>query len=77
MTEIEQLKQQLNDIKIITCSGPGMIGGCNYQGAPDTFLPNYSGIHNACRCPQCGSTRNNYNRLHSRLVTLQCKQLKD
>jgi len=77
MTEIEKLKQQLDDIKIIKCLGPGMSEACQYEGPIDTFLPNFSSYHNACRCPKCGSTRNRYNRLHSQLVTLQCKEVDD
>ena len=70
----ESLKKQLDEMKLITCRGPGMSEACKYSGPVETFLPNYSGYHNACRCPNCGSTRNNYNRLHSELVTLQCRE---
>lgn len=72
MSNIEELKKQLEAMETVTCSGPGMSSECNYSGHIDTFVPNYSGYHNACRCPKCGSTRNDYNKIHSEIVSMQC-----
>jgi hypothetical protein len=77
MSKELELKKQLDEIKVITCKGPGMTGDCKYSGPTDTFLPNLSGYHNACRCPKCGSTRNDYNRLHATIVTLQFREAEE
>lgn len=42
---------------------------CQYQGPLDNFAPNLTSVHNPIRCLQCGSTNNDYNRVHSRLMT--------
>ena len=71
--KIDELLMKLKAMETITCYGPAMSMACKYEGPTDTFLPNLIGIHNACRCPKCGSTNNNYNTLHSKLVSLQMK----
>lgn len=50
----QETKEDLSKI-IITC------GNCGYVGAGNTYYPNLTSIQNACRCPKCHSTNNDYN----------------
>jgi hypothetical protein len=42
---------------------------CQFKGPIEKFPPNMSSMHNAIRCPECGSTKNNYNTIWSGLIS--------
>ena len=42
---------------------------CGQTNPLNKYTPTYS-THNACRCPECGSTKNIYNSAHGWLVSL-------
>lgn len=38
---------------------------CQYQGKIETYKASFS-AYNDCRCPQCGSTKNEHNRQYQK-----------
>jgi hypothetical protein len=42
---------------------------CKHRGPIEEFPENLTSVHNANRCPRCGSTQNAYNSAHSTLMS--------